>query len=259
MKQLTAAQISNMRHAGKVLADTFTHIRQNLCAGMTTRDVDKMAEDYILSRHCYPCFKGVYDYQYACNTSVNEEIIHGIPTDKVLHEGDIITVDCGVGFNGVCTDACRTFPVGKISPQAQELINVTRNCFYRALDKIKPGAEVAVVGKTIQNYIDGLGNYSILEDYCGHGIGKNLHEDPLIPNYVVRNSGLLQHVRKKFQANTAVCIEPMIFQSENNSVKVAPDGWTVVSTDGSLSAHYENTVLITANGVEVLTNSDEHK
>lgn len=257
MKQLTAAQIANMRHAGKVLADTFIHIRQNLHAGMTTREVDKIAEDYILSRQCYPCFKGVYDYQYACNTSVNDEIIHGMPSNKVLHEGDILTVDCGVGFNGICTDACRTFAVGKISAEAQELINVTRNCFYRAVEKIRPGAEVSVVGKTIESYIDRIGGYSILENYCGHGIGKNLHEDPLIPNYVVRNSGLLQHVRKKFQSNTAICVEPMIFHGENNKVKVAADGWTVISTTGALSAHYENTILITANGVEILTNSDE--
>lgn len=257
MKQLTAAQISNMRHAGKVLADTFKYIRQSLHAGMTTREVDKMAEDYIVSRQCYPCFKGVYDYQYACNTSVNEEIIHGIPTDKVLHEGDILTVDCGVGFNGICTDACRTFAVGKISSNAQKLIDVTRNCFYRAVEKIKPGVEVAIVGKTIEEYINSTGGYSILHDYCGHGIGKNLHEDPLIPNYVVRNSGLLQHVRKKFQANTAVCIEPMIFEGDSNAVKVAPDGWTVISKQGALSAHYENTVLITSHGVEILTNGDE--
>jgi len=178
--------------------------------------------------------------------------------DITLNDGDIITVDCGAGFNGICTDACRTFAVGKISEQAQELINVTRNCFYRAVEKIKPGIEVAIVGKTIENYIDKLGNYSILENYCGHGIGKNLHEDPLIPNYIVHNSSLQQHTRKKFQMNTAVCIEPMIFQSKNNKVKVAPDGWTVISTDGALSAHYENTVLVTANGVEILTNSDEN-
>jgi len=258
MKQLTAAQISNMRYAGRVLADTFNHIRQNLRSGMTTLEVDKLAEDYILSRQCYPCFKGVYDYQYTCNTSVNDEIIHGIPTSKVLRDGDILTVDCGVGFNGICTDACRTFPVGKISDDAQKLIDVTRNCFYRAVEKIKPGIEVAVVGKTIEGYINNIGGYSILHDYCGHGIGKNLHEDPLIPNYVVRNSGLLQHVRKKFQANTAVCIEPMIFEGDSNAVKVAPDGWTVISKHGALSAHYENTVLITANGVEILTNSDEN-
>lgn len=258
MKQLTAAQISNMRYAGKVLAGTFKFVRQNLRAGMTTREVDKMAEDYILAHNCYPCFKGVYDYQYACNTSVNEEIIHGIPTDKVLHEGDIITVDCGAGFNGICTDACRTFAVGKISDEAQELINVTRNCFYKALAKMKPGVEVAVVGKTIEGYIKEIGGYSILEDYCGHGIGKKLHEDPLIPNYIVHGSGLQQHVRKKFQPNTAVCVEPMIFRGNSNAVKVAPDGWTVISTRGELSAHYENTILITAQGVEVLTNSDEN-
>lgn len=258
MKQLTAAQISNMRYAGKVLADTFSYIRQNLHAGMTTHDVDQMAEKFILAHNCYPCFKGVYDYPYTCNTSVNEEIIHGMPSDKVLHDGDIITVDCGAGFNGICTDACRTFPVGNITPEAKELIDVTRNCFYRALDKIKPGVEVAIVGKTIENYIDSLGNYSILEDYCGHGIGKNLHEDPLIPNYIVRNSGLQQHVRKKFQTNTAVCVEPMIFRGNSNKVKVAPDGWTVISAKGELSAHYENTILVTERGVEVLTNSDEN-
>ena len=258
MKQLTAAQINNMRYAGKVLAGVFTHIRQNLRAGMTTADVDKMAEDYIVAHNCYPCFKGVYGYKYTCNTSVNEEIIHGIPTKKVLHEGDILTVDCGAGFNGICTDACRTFPVGKISADAQQLIEVTRNCFYRALEKVKVGAEATIVGKTIENYINGVGGYSILEDYFGHGIGKSLHEDPLIPNYIVRNARLEREVRKKFQANTAICIEPMIFQGDSNATKVASDGWTVISTSGALSAHYENTILLTDKGVEVLTNGDEN-
>lgn len=258
MKQLTVAQINNMRYAGKVLAGVFSHLRANLRAGMTTLDVDKMAEDFIVAHNCYPCFKGVYGYKYTCNTSVNDEIIHGIPTNKVLHDGDIITVDCGAGFNGICTDACRTFPVGKIDTETQKLLAVTRECFYQAVSRVRPGVEVAAVGKAIEAYLSDAGSYSILEDYFGHGIGKNLHEDPLIPNYVVRNSRLKQEVRKKFQANTAICIEPMIFQGDSNRVKVAPDGWTVISTNGALSAHYENTILITDNGVEVLTNADEN-
>lgn len=257
MKQLTTAQINSMRYAGQVLAGAFTCIKQNLRAGMTTLQVDKLAEDYILAHNCYPCFKGVYGYQFTCNTSVNDEIIHGIPTGRVLREGDIITVDCGAGFNGICTDACRTFAVGKISPEAEALINVTRNCFYKAFEKVKPGAEATIVGKTIENYINNVGGYSILEDYFGHGIGKKLHEDPLIPNYVVRDSRLKQAVRKKFQANTAICIEPMIFQGDSNDTMVAADGWTVISTSGALSAHYENTILITNNGAEILTNADE--
>lgn len=257
MKQLTAAQINNMRYAGQVLAGAFACVRKNLKAGMTTLEVDKLAEDYILAHHCYPCFKGTYGYKFACNTSVNEEIIHGIPTGKVLHDGDIITVDCGAGFNGICTDACRTFPVGKISPEAEKLIEVTRNCFYKAVEKVAPGVEATIVGKTIENYLDKIGGYSILEDYFGHGIGKKLHEDPLIPNYIVHDSRLKQAVRKKFQANTAICIEPMIFRGDSNDTMVAADGWTVISTTGALSAHYENTILITDKGLEILTNADE--
>jgi len=253
VKVLSDAQIHNMRYAGGVLSGALNAVKEKLTAGMTTAEVDSIAERFILDHNCTPCFKGVYGYKFACNTSINDDIIHGMPSkDRVLHDGDIITVDCGAGFNGICTDACRTFGVGKISKEAETLIAVTKNCFDRAVKNIHAGVEVAVVGKTIEAYLNEIGGYSILENYFGHGIGKGLHEDPMIPNYVVQHSKLRAEVRKKFIANTAICIEPMIFHG-GNSVKVAKDGWTVVSTRGNLSAHYENTMIVTKNGVEILT------
>jgi methionyl aminopeptidase len=254
MKILSDAQINNMRYAGGVLSGALNAVREQLRAGITTAEVDRIAEQYIVAHDCTPCFKGVYGYKFACNTSVNDEIIHGVPSnDRVLQEGDIITVDTGAGFGGICTDACRTFGVGGISAEATELIAITKNCFEKAFDKVRVGAEVSVVGKTIEEYLGSVGGYSILENYFGHGIGKNLHEDPLIPNYVSRHPRIRAEVRKKFCPNTAICIEPMIFHG-GNKVKVAADGWTVISVNGALSAHYENTILITKNGAEILTN-----
>jgi methionyl aminopeptidase len=253
VKILNDAQINNMRYAGGVLSGALNAVRLGLRAGMTTAEVDRIAEEYIVEHDCTPCFKGVYGYKFACNTSVNDEIIHGMPSkNKVLGSGDIITVDCGAGFNGICTDACRTFAVGEISAEAEELIAVTKECFERAFRAVHAGAEVAVVCKTITKYLDSIGGYSILEDFFGHGIGKNLHEDPLIPNYVPRHPRLRAEIRKKFLPNTAICIEPMIFHGGNRT-KIARDGWTVISVDGCLSAHYENTILITKNGTEILT------
>jgi methionyl aminopeptidase len=254
MKQLTEAQINSMRYAGGVLSGALNAVRENLRAGISTYDVDQIAERFILEHDCTPCFKGVYGYKFACNTSVNDEIIHGIPSkDRILQAGDIITIDCGAGFNGICTDACRTFAVGEISAEAQELINVTKTCFEKAFSMVRIGAEASVVGATIEEYINGIGGYSILENYFGHGIGKNLHEDPMIPNYVVRCPKLRAAVRKRFAENTAICIEPMIFHGDNK-VYTAKDGWAVISRNGHLSAHYENTILITKNGIEILTN-----
>ncbi len=255
MKQLTDAEMNNMRHAGKVLAGALKTVETNLRAGMTTLDLDKMAEEYILSNGCVPCFKGLYGYKFTINASVNDEIIHGLPSnDKVLNEGDIVKIDCGTSFNGICTDAARTFGVGKISNEAKEIIQVTKTCFDLAVQKISTANEVSIIGKTIENYIKGLENYSILENYFGHGIGRKVHEDPLIPNYVIKNdTKLSKFLRTKFQTNTAVCIEPMILASKNNNVKVKKDGWTVVSSNGALTGHYENTVLITNKGIEILT------
>jgi methionyl aminopeptidase len=243
-----------MRYAGDVLSGALNEVKKNLRAGITTYDVDQIAEKYILNHNCTPCFKGVYDYKYASNTSINEEIIHGMPNQhRVLADGDIISVDCGAGYNGICTDACRTFAVGEISQKAHEVINVTKECFTRATAKIRIGEVVGVVGETIEKYIKSLSGYSILENYFGHGIGKKLHEDPLIANYVSHYPQICRMAKTKICENTAICIEPMIIQSSNNKVTVGKDGWTVAAADGSLSAHYENTILITKKGAEILT------
>ena len=253
MRVLSDAAINSMRYAGGVLSGALNAVRTGLRAGMTTAEVDQIAEKYITEHNCTPCFKGVYGYKFACNTSINEEIIHGVPSPaRVLREGDIITVDAGAGFGGICTDACRTFAVGKVSAEAKELISVTQNCFARAAAAVHAGAEVAVVGRAITEYLKGIGGYSVLEEYFGHGIGKTLHEDPLIPNYIPQNSRLRAEARKKFLANTAICIEPMVLHG-GNKTKLARDGWTVISAEGALSAHYENTILITKNGTEILT------
>jgi methionyl aminopeptidase len=216
--------------------------------------IEELADKFIKDNDCNPCFKGLHGYKYATCISVNEQIVHGMPrTDKVLNEGDIVSVDVGAGYNGMNTDACRTFGVGKISDEAQRLIDETRNSFFEAVKVVKAGALFGAISEAVEGYIKKNTPYSILENYFGHGIGKEVHLDPLIPNYKPNHPRLLTDARKKMVENTAICIEPMILAGKKD-VKTAKDGWTVVSVDGKLTAHYENTVLITKNGAEILTN-----
>jgi len=238
-------EIKLMKVAGRIVAETLQKIEEVIKPGMTTKQLDTLAERYIESRGARPSFKGYGGFPASICTSVNEEVIHGIPGDRVLMEGDIVSVDCGVIINGYQGDAARTFPVGRISPEVQNLIDVTRESFFKGIEYAVVGARLGDIGHSIQKYVESNG-YSVVRDYVGHGIGRKMHEDPPVPNYGRSGRGL------KIQRGLVIAIEPMV-NAGGYEVRQLKDGWTVVTKDGMPSAHYENTVAILDNGPELLT------
>jgi methionyl aminopeptidase len=238
-------ELTYMRNAGSVVAETLAMIEKVIKPGITTAEIDKLAEEFILSRGAIPSFKGYGGFPASICASVNDVVIHGIPSNRVLNDGDIISIDCGAILNGYHGDAARTFPVGNISEEAQKLITVTRNSFFKAIEKAKVGNRLTDISAEVQKYAESFG-YSVVRDFVGHGIGKSMHEDPQVPNYGVAGKG------PKLAHGMVLAIEPMI-NIGTYKVKIKPDGWTVVTSDGCLSAHYENTVAITNNGPEILT------
>jgi len=238
-------EIEYMRNAGKVVADTLATIEAVIKPGITTAEINKLAEEFILEQGAKPSFKGYGGFPASICASVNDEVIHGIPDNRVLQEGDIISVDCGAVLNGFHGDAARTFPVGKISKEAEELIRVTKECFFKGVEKAKVNNRLTDISAAVQIYAESFG-YSVVRDFVGHGIGKSMHEDPQVPNYGTAGRG------PKLSHGMVLAIEPMINIGKFN-VKVKPNGWTVVTSDGSLSAHYENTVAILNSGPEILT------
>jgi methionyl aminopeptidase len=214
--------------------------------GMTTAELDRIAEDYILKCGAKPSFKGYYGFPASICTSLNCEVVHGIPSNKIiLRDGDIISVDCGAILNGYNGDAARTFAVGNISKEAQKLIDVTKESFFQGVLNAKVGNKLTDISSRIQQYVEGFG-YSVVRDYVGHGIGKQMHEDPEVPNYGKPGRG------PKLLHGMVLAIEPMV-NIGDYTVRVEANDWTVVTEDGSLSAHYENTVAILRDGPEILT------
>ncbi|WP_346870692.1 type I methionyl aminopeptidase [Clostridium sp. UBA5119] len=238
-------ELEYMRSAGKVVADTLAMIQKVIKPGITTAEIDKLAEEFILAQGAIPSFKGYGGFPGSICASVNDVVIHGIPNDTVLVEGDIISVDCGAILNGYHGDAARTFPVGNISKEAQHLIDVTKESFFKGIEKAVVGNRLTDISAAIQKYAESFG-YSVVRDFVGHGIGTSMHEDPQVPNYGTAGKG------PKLVHGVVLAIEPMINMG-NYKVKIKPDGWTVVTSDGKLSAHYENTIAITNEGVEILT------
>lgn len=238
-------ELEYMRSAGKVVADTLAMIEKVIKPGITTAEIDKIAEEFILTQGAIPSFKGYGGFPGSICASVNDVVIHGIPNDTVLVEGDIISVDCGAILNGYHGDAARTFPVGSISKEAQHLIDVTKESFFKGIEKAVVGNRLTDISAAIQKHAESFG-YSVVRDFVGHGIGTSMHEDPQVPNYGTAGKG------PKLVHGVVLAIEPMINMG-NYKVKIKPDGWTVVTSDGKLSAHYENTIAITNDGVEILT------
>lgn len=238
-------EIKLMKVAGRIVAETLQKIEEVIKPGMTTKQLDALAERYIESRGARPSFKGYGGFPASICTSVNEEVVHGIPGDRVLMEGDIVSVDCGAVINGYQGDAARTFPVGRISPEVQNLIDVTRESFFKGIEYAVVGARLGDIGHSIQKYVESNG-YSVVRDYVGHGIGRKMHEDPPVPNYGRAGRGL------KLQKGLVIAIEPMV-NAGGYEVRQLKNGWTVVTKDGMPSAHYENTVAILDNGPELLT------
>lgn len=242
----SAQQIEKMRASARVTRDALLLLEKHIKPGVTTAQLNKIAHDFILSKGAKPNFLNYGGFPGSICTSVNDVVVHGIPEKRrVLKEGDIISIDMGAVLDGFHSDAARTFPVGKISPEAQRLIDVTKESFFRGIENLKHGAKLGDVSFAIQSFVEDNG-FSVVRDLVGHGIGRELHEDPSVPNFGKAGKGV------KLAAGMTLAIEPMV-NAGGYEVSVLDDDWTVVTDDGSLSAHYENTVLITKDGYEILT------
>ena len=234
-----------MRSAGKIVAETLLLVEEKVRPGITTAELDRIAEEFITKHGAKPSFKGLYGFPASLCISVNEQVVHGIPGGYVLKDGDIISVDCGVHMNGFHGDAARTFGVGNITDEAKQLINVTKESFFKGIEYAKVGNRLTDISHGIQSYVEASG-FSVVRDFVGHGIGRVVHEDPEVPNYGQPGRG------PKLVEGMALAIEPMV-NVGSYKVKTLKDNWTVVTSDGSLSAHYENTIVILPDGPEILT------
>lgn len=243
-------EIALMREAGKILARVHGALRDALKPGMSTYEVDKLGEKLIRSYGCIPSFKNYNGYPAAICVSVNDEVVHGIPSRQhILQEGDIVSLDAGVIYRGYHSDAARTHAVGRVSSEAKKLMEVTRQSFFEGIKFAKAGNHLNDISSAIQAYAERFG-YGVVRDLVGHGIGSHLHEDPEIPNFAQKRRGIL------LRPGMTLAIEPMINEGRCDVVWM-DDDWTVVTEDGSLSAHYENTVLITEGEPEILSMWDE--
>lgn len=244
-------ELDLMKKSGEVLATCHEKLREVISPGITTLELDRIVEEYITKCGGIPSFKGyesvtgAEDYPASICASINNEVVHGIPSLRVLEDGDIISVDIGVFLNGFHTDAARTFPVGEVSEQALKLIDVTEESFYKGMSNAVLGNRIVDISSAIQEHVEKNG-FSIVRDYVGHGIGRNMHELPQIPNYRTRERG------PRLAQGMTLAIEPMV-NVGSYSVRLHNNRWTVVTEDGSLSAHYENTIAITENEPYILT------
>lgn len=239
-------EIELMRVAGKIVARTHEIIKPLIQPGITTMEIDEKVEEVIRSLGATPSFKGYGGFPGSACTSVNEVVVHGIPSkNKVLKDGDIIKVDIGAYYKGYHGDSAWTYPVGTISESAKKLLEVTEQSLFEGLKYAKPGQHLSDISHAIQTYVESF-NMSVVREFVGHGVGRNLHEDPQIPNYGHKGMGPI------LKPGMTLAIEPMI-NLGSKEVKVLSDGWTAVTIDDSLSAHFEHTVLITDNGYELMT------
>lgn len=239
-------EIARMEVAGRVVAETLAAVRQSVRPGMTTLEIDRFAEDCIRKAGAKPAFKGYRGYPYTICASVNSEVVHGLPSaDRRLKAGDIIGIDLGVVVDGYYGDAAVTLPMGNVDGEALRLLRVTEESLERAIDKARAGNHLSDISHAVQSYVEAQG-YSVVVDFVGHGIGRNLHEDPQVPNFGEGGKG------PKLRPGIVLAIEPMV-NAGCSEVEILEDQWTVVTRDGSLSAHFEHTVAITDNGPRVLT------
>lgn len=245
----SAREIELMKEAGRILEIVHNELEKALHPGMSTKDIDRLGEEIIRSYHCIPSFLNYNGYPASICVSVNEEVVHGIPSkDRIIKDGDIVSLDAGVIYKGYHSDAARTHGIGEISEDAKKLIKVTRESFFEGIKYAKEGNHLFDISAAIGKYAESFG-YGVVRDLCGHGIGTNLHEAPEIPNYEMNRKGV------KLKAGMTLAIEPMINMG-TWQVDWLDDDWTVVSRDHSLSAHYENTVLITDGEPILLTLSE---
>jgi methionyl aminopeptidase len=241
-----AAQIEKMKAAGRITGEALLLAGEAIKEGVTTKHLDDIIRSYIEKCGAKPTFLGYGGFPGSACISVNDQVIHGIPSaDVILHEGDIVKIDVGATFHGFVGDSANTFGVGKITKEAQELIDCTKESFYRGASQFKEGNRIGDIGAAIQTYCEERG-YGVIRKYVGHGVGRELHEDPSVPNYGRPGRG------PRLVTGMTLAIEPMV-NAGNADVHILKDGWTVLTNDGKLSAHYENTVLITDGEQEILT------
>ncbi len=238
-------EIEMMRIAGRIVAETLELLKESIRPGITTLELDRIAEGFIIKRGGIPAFKGYNGFPASICSSINEQVVHGIPGSAALSEGDIIGIDIGVIYGGYYGDAARTYGVGEIDSENERLIKVTKESFFKGIEFALAGNRLSDISHSIQKHVESNG-FSVVRDYVGHGIGSSMHEEPQIPNYGPPNKG------PRLAAGMTLAIEPMVNQGEY-PVKVLKDGWTVVTADMKPSAHYENTIVITGGEPEVLT------
>jgi methionyl aminopeptidase len=241
------AEIEKMRRSGHIVREVLDHVRALVAPGVTTMDLEHAAEEKMKELGVKPAFKGYYDYPCVLCTSINEEIVHGIPSEKrVLNAGDIVSVDCGVVLDGYYGDAAITVPVGgEITPELKKLLEVTEQSLYRGIEKVRIGNSVGDVGAAVQQYVEAAG-FSVVREFVGHGIGTRLHEEPQVPNFGTPGHGA------KLREGMVLAIEPMVNYGKPEA-RVLGDKWTAVTADGSYSAHFEHCVAVTKNGPMILT------
>ena len=238
-------EIDLIRESCRIVKDTLAFVETKICAGMTTKELDVLIERFIRSEGANPSCLGYGGFPASACISINEMVVHGIPDDRVIQNGDIVSVDVVADKNGYHGDACRTFCIGNVKPEVKQLVNVTEECFFKGIEGLRAGTPLYVFGYRVQKHAESFG-YGVIRSYTGHGIGKEMHEDPSVPNYGKLGTGV------RLKAGTGLCIEPMIAMG-TWKVNVLRDGWTAVTADGKPAAHYENTVVVREDGVEILT------
>ena len=246
IKIKTEKEIEYMRESCRIVRETLDFVGRNIKAGMTTKDVDELVYKYITSCGAYPSELGYDGYPASSCVSVNEVVVHGIPSDRVILGGDIGSVDITAEKNGYHGDACRTFLIGNVSEEKRRLVKVTEECFFKAIEGLQAGVPLYDIGYKVQTHAEANG-YSVVRALTGHGIGREMHEDPAVPNYGRAGTGI------RLKSGMTICIEPMVNAGTHKVNFSQTDGWTVTTADGLPSAHYENTVLIKDDGVEILT------
>jgi len=238
-------ELEIIRDASRIVAEVLEELRQHCKPGVTTRELDRVAEELTLRRKAQPAFKGYRGFPKSLCASINAEVVHGIPGDQELKEGDIIGLDYGALYDGYYGDAAITVSIGKVAPEVETLLRVTSECLYLGIDQMQPGNHLGDISRAIQEHAESHG-FSLVKELGGHGIGKRLHEDPMVLNYVSDGRGI------KLKPGLVLAIEPMVNMGTDR-IRILSDGWTVVTVDGKPSAHFEHTVAITETGHEILT------
>lgn len=238
-------EIQSIREACRVVKATFDFVETKIHAGMTTKELDTLIERFIRSEGANPSCLGYAGFPASACISINEVVVHGIPDDRVIQEGDIVSVDIVADKNGYHGDACRTYCIGEVKPEIKQLVQRTEECFFKAIEGLRAGTPLYDIGYRVQKHAESFG-YGVIRSYTGHGIGREMHEDPSVPNYGKFGTGV------RLRAGTVLCIEPMIALGDWK-VRVLADGWTAVTVDRKPAAHYENTVVVREDGVEILT------